>query len=264
MSVYDNGGMIGKTMDITSIDTYSGPPLPVEYVGYVHGTTNTTTNLTLTLPGTVLPTDKIFIHIVYENSTTIRPSVTGFTELHSRNGLFSGTSITQVLLEGTTSSSTITIPNNTTYGGCAVSIVILRNANTISESGINNSTNGSTSETYTRSIPNYGAFIILAGMDALNTENLQFTSWNSDANFDYNDTYLFGNGADVGRACYSGVALGPTTSITYSTGFPSPTTTTGVFHSYISVANFETTPLNYKNSGIWNLKSVYNSKIVTP
>lgn len=204
----------------------------IEYIGYVHGTTSTQSNLTLTLPVNTKPIDTIFVHIVYENSTASRPTISGFTTLQSRNGTFSGSLMTHVLLQGSTSNSTITIPNDATYNGCAVSCVVLRYVKSVTASGLDSSADSSTSTDYVRSIPNGGAFIILAGLDDATPS---FTTWNSDSDFDYNATYLSGDGADPGRACYSGVALGPTSSVTYSTGNPNGIGTSGVHHAYIDI-----------------------------
>jgi hypothetical protein len=86
--------------------------------------------------------------------------------------------------------------------------------------------------TYTRTLTRLQGLIILNGVDAVAEV---FTNWSSDADFDYNYTYLSADGAVNGRAATSHVVFGEKVSTVYSTGIPTPTTGGGVPHAVIDI-----------------------------
>lgn len=94
----------------------------IEVIGHAFASTVGSSNVTLTLP---FESDyDIVLFIVYENSTANRPTITGFSELHSDNGTFDSSACTRVLMSGNASGTTITIPNDATYNGVCAGAMI--------------------------------------------------------------------------------------------------------------------------------------------
>lgn len=158
--------------------------------------TNATTNGSITVPSTA--NGDLYLFIAYENSTTNRPTITGFTTILSDNGTFDGATSTRVLLKGrATPGSTVTIPNDATYNGFVASLIGFTNGTnlgqTIFQAGVTN--------VLFSSITN-GYFIMMANHDGAAEA---FDTYSLDADFTRTFTYLTANGAVTGRAAAIGV-----------------------------------------------------------
>lgn len=163
--------------------------------GFAFETINGTSNGSITIPsGTV----DSYLYILYENSTSSRPTITGFTTLSSRNGVFSGVGCTQVLMQSTSASGTITIPNSATFNGFAATLIGFNKSTTYTSAAV---TDGGFSSTVSFSKAD-GFYVHLYGIDSFSET---FTAWTLDSDFTDSDTYLSGDGAVSGRAAAAGV-----------------------------------------------------------
>lgn len=182
-------------------------------VGVAHASLNSGTSANITLPGGTQSGDKVYLHIVYENTTASRPTITDFTIETSFNGTKEGTDFTEVFASATiplSTGSTITIPNSTpvNFGGFVASIIVIRGVDSY---GINPNlpvvpSGGSysvvkatyaTSLCSTVSILPDELLVVMLGHDG--QSNQTFTAWTSSgAGNTYN--YLSADGAVIGRA----------------------------------------------------------------
>lgn len=172
-----------------------------------------TTNATLTLPTGTLSTDLVLLNIVYENSTTNRPSISGFSILQSRNGVFVGSSMTHVLMSGTHSGSTLSIPNDATFNGCVVGCMVLRNA-AVSASQLDAANDDTIS--FNRTLSATQAFVVIGcydGGSAINNNWSPDTDWDVTGNWGYITT-----GWPANWCCITHAAAGPKAATTYTPG----------------------------------------------
>lgn len=199
----DQGVMIVGIFDDNAYET--------DIIGYAYTSTNATTNMTLTLPAGTTINDTIYLMIVYENNTTDRPTISGFTELASRNGTFANSASTNVLMVGNDTTS-VTVPNNATYNGGNVSCIVLKGNYSNSGAAFATSPEGSSVGVVMTTAKNqFGLF--LAGLDH-GTDTT--TSWTMDADHTTTDTYFQSDGAVAGRGGAVATRVGEGTSITYT------------------------------------------------
>ena len=263
-SYYLNGGFIGKAFDLASTDTYSETTFRYsEYIGTSHASVNGTADIVITLPTETLSTDTIFLHVLYENSSTTRPTISGFTILQSRNGTFQNAGTTQILYQGTTSSSTITIPNGATFSGGVASALVVRNVTAVNTSLGDAAI--STSAVFSRTLENTQSFAVMVAKDAAND---QFQSWTDTGTSWSNESpYVSTDGALSGRAAFVGITTGATGPSSFRTGYPSNDGTSGSLYAVIDITGAEIEDPNFsnkKNSGIWSLPAVLDSVEVSP
>jgi len=182
----------------------------IDVIGHAFASTAGQSNVTLTLP---FQSDyDIVLFIVYENSTTNRPTITGFSELHSDNGTFNGSGCTRVLMSGNASGTTITIPNDATYNGvCAAAMIFSSTRCTFSPYGGSWSFYTADTTTSVTGTGNFDFFCGMCNMDGGGTE--LYDGWTVDNdwtsggagnqgknNATYGDNTVEYTGAVAGRA----------------------------------------------------------------
>lgn len=182
-------------------------------VGTAHTSIDAQTQATITLPAGTQTGDKVYLHIVYENVSTLRPTITDFTIETSYNGTLEGVGFTQVFATATiplSTGQTITISNTapTSWGGLVASIVVIRGVTAYALSPIlsivpSGSTIDIVKATYsvsycsTISLAPDEVLVFMAAKDG--AADTTYTSWPS-TGFTTTDNYLTANGAVLGRA----------------------------------------------------------------
>jgi hypothetical protein len=139
---------IGNTevLQVYAGDTLIWPLGGIEFFGGSHAKTDSTNDFTLTWPVGTLPTDTIFFQVVYENSDNAEIDYPGFTRLGDQNGTIEGTSVLQIIYQGTSASTGILIKNDSgTNGGAAVCSVFRNASKTVVGAVLTNSLNGGSS-----------------------------------------------------------------------------------------------------------------------
>lgn len=199
--------------------------IPMTIAGATFTSTNSTNNWTFYLPEKTSET-KLYLFIVYENSTTQRPTISGFNIIASANGGPLGENgvgpiSTVVLLSGTTNMGSIVIPNDSTYNGFTAACVGINNSSTVSNIQLHGVSTSNVSITKTKSSNQLG--IIMAGADM---SSVEVTSWTLDSDYTSSYTYQSPQAASY-RGGFVGCINNTSTSnnITYYT-----TTQNGVYY----------------------------------
>lgn len=208
---------------ISMSQLYSTNYATPSFIGRAFSSNNGTGSGTLNLPNDAISSDKVYVLIQYDNSTTNRPSITGLTIDASFNGTYnavlpgdpaSSAIFTAVLLSGEVGNTgySITIPNDSTYGGYVATAVVVRNAQSYTSSLTYNNSNTFVNPSIGRSQRSHiasvakGELAIYLGAHDGSTET--FTSWTGDSNFTSTYSYLSNSGAVSGRAAFIGLVEG--------------------------------------------------------
>lgn len=243
----------GGSNPISMYEYYARKYTKPTVVGVAHASLNTGTSANITLPAGTQSGDKVYLHIIYENTTASRPTITDFTIEYSFNGTKVATDFTEIFATATlplSTGSTITIPNSTpvNFGGFVASIIVVRDVEaysfnpTLSAISAGTSTNiveasYPTSLCETVSIREDEILVVMAGIDGASES---YTGWSS-SGFTSNYNYITADGVVAGRSAK--VCVLSTTGTTNAIlNTPTPTASAGTIFVYFIIRGATTLP----------------------
>jgi hypothetical protein len=206
----------GDSGSIALSDLYTTSYTKPTFIGKAFASSNTTSSGVINVPNDAEPSDRVYLYIVYDNSTATRPSITGMTIDTSFNGSYpqvfptdpsTTLTMTSVLLSGEVGDTgySITIPNNSTYGGYVAALVVLRDVGSYSIKSSDEFTNPYLVRSQRDYIMSSSVNDLVIAIGAHDGSAETFTSWTLDTDFDSSYTYLSVDGAVAGMAAAIGV-----------------------------------------------------------
>jgi len=193
--------------EIRTSDFYSaeGPIIEDSFKGVEFFTTDSS-SITVPIHSSTDSTDTVIISAMFENDSTSRPSLSGFSILGSRNGFFIETSATVITWIGSTSLSSISF-NSNGLGGAAVISATFKD-NIVAENWQFDYAQGGGSDGLGPSIRSVNVstdqhelYLFLAHRDG---GNQQYQSWPLDSDLVNQVEYTDPQGAIPGRAAAFG------------------------------------------------------------
>lgn len=146
----------------------------------------------VTIPVGVTEFHTVYLMIMYDASTSARPTIPGFTTVASRNTTSVNIAATQVLMVGTVlpGQTTITIPNDGTFlGGVAALVALYGKHQLVGNATFVDVANAATTNTGVINRRGRQITIVIGSSDANPTDSA-FTPWVMDS--DVSDIYMYG------------------------------------------------------------------------
>jgi len=192
-------------ISISNFFSAEGPIIEESFKGIEFLTTNSS-NITIPIHSSTDSNDTVIISAMFENSSSSRPSLPGFSILGSQNGNFIETSATLITWVGSTSQSNISF-NSGGLGGAAVISATFRDEVTAENwqfdyaEGGGSDGLGSSIRSVTVSTDQHELYLFLAHRDG---GNQQYQSWQLDGELVNQVEYVDPQGAIPGRGAAFG------------------------------------------------------------